>query len=137
MAIPTNIRTLLMGNVVEWERIEFKTTWDPEASLKTITAFANDLENWGGGYIVLGVKDKDGMPLRPHLGVPLDKVDAWKKVIYEKCKMIRPGYTPIIGTDELDGKTFVSVKSYKLSGTTKRRQMHYIPLHSSPNYLKD
>ena len=44
MAIPTNIRTLLSGNVVEWARIEFKKTWDPEASLKTITAFANDLE---------------------------------------------------------------------------------------------
>ena len=49
MAIPTNIRTLLSGNVVEWARIEFKTTWDPEASLKTITAFANDLDNWGAG----------------------------------------------------------------------------------------
>ncbi len=46
MAIPTNIRTLLSGNVVEWARIEFKKTWDPEASLKTITAFANDLDNW-------------------------------------------------------------------------------------------
>ena len=48
MAIPTNIRTLLSGSVVEWARIEFKKTWDPEASLKTITAFANDLDNWGG-----------------------------------------------------------------------------------------
>jgi ATP-dependent DNA helicase RecG len=56
MAIPTNIRTLLSGNVVEWARIEFKKTWDPEASLKTITAFANDLDNWGGGYIVIGVE---------------------------------------------------------------------------------
>ena len=35
MAIPTNIKTLLSGNVVEWARIEFKGTWDPAASLKT------------------------------------------------------------------------------------------------------
>jgi ATP-dependent DNA helicase RecG len=58
MAIPTNIRTLLTGSIVEWARIEFTITWDPEASLKTITAFANDLDNWGGGYIVIGVKER-------------------------------------------------------------------------------
>ena len=58
MGLPTNIETLLTGNVVEWARIEFKTSWMPEASLKTICAFANDIDNWGGGYIVLGVKEK-------------------------------------------------------------------------------
>ena len=46
MAVPTNIKTLLSGNVVEWARIEFKETWDAEASLKTICAFANDIDNW-------------------------------------------------------------------------------------------
>ena len=56
MAIPTNIKTLLSGSVVEWARIEFKETWDPEASLKTVCAFANDHDNWGGGYIFLGVE---------------------------------------------------------------------------------
>lgn len=49
MALPTNIHTLLSGNVVEWARIEFKGSWKPEASLKTICAFANDIDNWGGG----------------------------------------------------------------------------------------
>ena len=43
MAIPTSIKTLLSGDVVEWARIELKQTWDPAASLKTICAFANDL----------------------------------------------------------------------------------------------
>ena len=59
MALPTNIETLLSGQVVEWARIEFKKTWDPQASLKTICAFANDLDNWGGGYIVLGIDDPE------------------------------------------------------------------------------
>ena len=58
MAIPTSLHTLISGNVVEWARIEFKTTWDPEASLKTVTAFANDLDNWGGGYIVIGLSGR-------------------------------------------------------------------------------
>ena len=69
MTIPTNIRTLLSGSVVEWARIEFKTTWDAEASLKTITAFANDIDNWGGGYIVIGVEEEHGIPVRPYTGV--------------------------------------------------------------------
>ena len=109
MAIPTNIRTLLSGNVVEWARIEFKKTWDPEASLKTITAFANDLDNWGGGYIVIGVEEENGIPLKPYSGVPVNKVDAWQKDIFAKCKLMRPSYTPIIGVDELDGKKFIII----------------------------
>ena len=43
MVIPTNIKTLLSGEVVEWARTEFKETWDPAASLKSVCAFANDL----------------------------------------------------------------------------------------------
>ena len=109
MAIPTNIHTLLSSNVVEWARIEFKTTWDPEASLKTITAFANDIDNWGGGYIVLGVAERDGRPVKPYAGVPLESIDAWQKDIFEKCKQIRPAYTPIIGKDELNGQAFLII----------------------------
>ena len=50
MAIPTSIKTLLSGDVVEWARIEFKETWDAAAYLKSICAFANDLHNVNGGY---------------------------------------------------------------------------------------
>ena len=48
MAIPTNIKTLLSGEVVEWARIEFKETWDPAASLKTVCGFAMALDTWAG-----------------------------------------------------------------------------------------
>lgn len=53
MAIPTSIKTLLSGDVVEWARIELKQTWDPTASLKTICAFANDLDNWAVDILLL------------------------------------------------------------------------------------
>ena len=75
MAIPTNIKNLLSGNVVEWARIEFKETWDSVASLKTICAFANDLDNWGGGYIVIVVEVKEGRRVYPLLGVLDGKID--------------------------------------------------------------
>ena len=104
MAVPTNIKTLLSGNVVEWARIEFKETWDAEASLKTICAFANDIDNWGGGYIVIGVKEKGG---RPDIlqGVPVEKIDSYLKDMLNKCKRIQPEYLPIVEVADYDGKS--------------------------------
>lgn len=109
MAIPTNIKTLLSGEVVEWARIEFKETWDAAASLKTICAFANDLDNWGGGYIVIGVEEDNGRPVYPLKGVPTDKLDAYQKSIYAKCKLIRPAYTPIIGVETYQDRQFIVI----------------------------
>lgn len=107
MAIPTNIKTLLSGEVVEWARIEFKETWDPAASLKTVCAFANDLDNWGGGYIVIGAKEENGRLAYPLEGVPIDKLDAYQKDIFAKCKLIRPAYMPIVGIETYQDKKFI------------------------------
>ena len=136
MAIPTNIKTLLSGDVVEWARIEFKETWDPATSLKTVCAFANDLDNWGGGYIVIGVKEDNGRPMYPLLGVPLDKLDAYQKDIYAKCKLIRPAYTPIIGIETYQDKTFIILwcpggdsrpySSPKTMAKDNKERIHYI-----------
>jgi len=108
MGIPTNIKTLLSGDVVEWARIEFKETWDPEASLKTICAFANDIDNWGGGYLIIGVKDKQGQPDRLP-GVPVEKIDGYLKDMLNKCKRIQPEYMPITEVVEYQGKHFIVV----------------------------
>lgn len=90
MAIPTNIKQLLSGSTVEWARIEFKETWNAEASLKTICAFANDIDNWSGGYLVIGVREKDGKPEYPLQGVPVEKIDGYLKDMLNKCKLISP-----------------------------------------------
>lgn len=108
MAIPTNIKTLLSGDVVEWARIEFKETWDAEASLKTVCAFANDLDNWGGGYIVIGVEENNGRPVYPLKGVPADKIDFYQKSILAKCKLIRPAYMPIAEVVDYENSSVVS-----------------------------
>ena len=108
MGIPTNIKTLLSGNVVEWARIEFKESWDAEASLKTICAFANDIDNWGGGYIVIGVSDNNGTP--DHLkGVPEEKIDGYLKDMLNKCKLIQPEYLPIVEVADYDNKKFIVI----------------------------
>ena len=136
MAIPTNIKTLLSGEVVEWARIEFKETWDAAASLKTICAFANDLDNWGGGYIVIGVEEDNGRPVYPLMGVPTDKLDAYQKSIYAKCKLIRPTYSPIIGVETYQDKQFIVIwcpggdnrpySSPKTMARDNKERIHYI-----------
>lgn len=57
MALPINIEELLSGRVVETERLEFKEGWNPQAVLHTMCAFANDVNNWGGGYFVIGIEE--------------------------------------------------------------------------------
>jgi len=76
LAVPTNIKTLLAENAVEWARIEFKATWDVEVSLKTICAFANAIDNCGGGYLVIGVEEKDRRPVYPLKASPRKKWTA-------------------------------------------------------------
>ena len=136
MAIPTNIKTLLSGDVVEWARIEFKETWDPAASLKTVCAFANDLDNWGGGYVVIGVEEENGRPVYPLKGVLLDQLDAYQKEIFAKYKLIRPAYTPIVGIETYQGKHFIVLwcpggesrpySSPKTMAKDNKERIHYI-----------
>ena len=106
MAIPTSMETLLAGDIIEKERIEFKAAWDPKASLKTICAFANDLDNLGGGYLVIGVRDKEGKP-KELVGIPPEQAGAWLKDIFNKCKLIQPAYMPIAEVVDYRGKAFI------------------------------
>lgn len=108
MGLPTSIETLIGGVVVENARIEFKETWDPQASLKTICAFANDIDNWGGGYLVIGVHE-DAAGRRIPVGVPADRVDPWLKDMVNKCKLIQPDYMPIVDVAEYEGKILIVV----------------------------
>lgn len=94
--IPLKIETLLTGKVVEQNRVEYKSGWNPGETIRTICAFANDYPNVNGGYIVIGVAEKDGMPILPPVGVPKDQLDSIQKQIFEYCNRIEPRYIPAI-----------------------------------------
>lgn len=139
MAIPTNIQTLLEGQKVEWERIEFKEGWNPSTTLKTICAFANDLNNWGGGYIIIGVRDEPGKE-RELIGVAPDKADVWLKDILNKCSLIQPSYMPVAEVTSFQDKTFIvlwcpggSTRPYSAPKTigVKSERIHWIRRISS------
>ena len=96
MAIPVNIKELINQKVVESNRIEFKESFNPAAIIRTICAFANDVDNIGGGYIVIGVKEEKGHPIYPLKGVDVNDIDDILKKLREKCHYIEPLYEPVV-----------------------------------------
>jgi ATP-dependent DNA helicase RecG len=95
MALPINIEELVHGNTIEWERLEFKQGWNPEDVIHSICAFANDLHNLGGGYIIIGIAENDGQPIFPPAGLQHEQVDAIQKKIIELGNKVQPNYFPI------------------------------------------
>lgn len=95
MAIPVNIEELLNGNVVESNRIEFKAGLNETPILHTICAFANDIDNIGGGYIVIGVEENEGSPVFPVKGIEKNQVDKTLKKLLELCHFLEPFYEPL------------------------------------------
>lgn len=104
MALPIHIADLFTGTVVEWERLEFKEGWNPEAALHTLCAFANDLHNWGGGYFVVGVAERDGRPVLPPAGLQHAQLDRIQKEVLQVANRIVPAYHPIVEPYVVEGR---------------------------------
>ena len=81
MALPININDLLNKNRVESNRIEFKKSWNPVSVYHSICAFANDFDNIGGGYILIGVEEENSIAKRPVCGLPTEQLDAIQREI--------------------------------------------------------
>lgn len=90
MGLPININQLLSGKVVEWERMDFKRGWNPEDVLHSVCAFANDIHNWGGGYIIIGIEEDNGTPVLPPYGVDIKAIDGIQKELINVIHKIEP-----------------------------------------------
>lgn len=104
MALPVKITDLIHQRIVESTRIEYKEDWNPEPILHSITAFANDFDNLGGGYIVVGIKEQNGRPVFPIQGLGPDTIDSIQKDLLNKCNLIEPRYIPVVEPAVIDGK---------------------------------
>ena len=104
MALPINIKSLIKGSTIEWERIEFKAGWNPEAIAHSICAFANDINNWGGGYIIIGIAERDGRPVLPPIGLSPNDLDSMQGEVIKLGNQISPNYFPIIQPYVLQNK---------------------------------
>ncbi|WP_281773081.1 AlbA family DNA-binding domain-containing protein [Haemophilus parahaemolyticus] len=103
--LPININDLLTRRTIEDERIEFKESWNPEAILHTLCAFANDFHNLGGGYVIVGVAEKEGIPQLPPKGLQPEQIDKIHKELLQLEKHdIVPAFHTLTATYEIQGK---------------------------------
>ncbi|HCT93064.1 MAG TPA: AAA family ATPase [Lachnospiraceae bacterium] len=107
MALPINVSDLINRRVIESARIEYKGDWNPEPILHSICAFANDIDNWGGGYIIIGVDEENGMPKLPVKGLSKSSIDRINKELLQKCNLIEPRYIPIVEQGAYEGKEII------------------------------
>ena len=106
--LPINLDRLLRQRTVEGERIEYKAGWNPQSVLHAICAFANDFHNLGGGYVVLGVEEKNGRPVLPPKGIDSEQIDAIQNELLELGhSAIRPHYHPLTATYSVKGRTIL------------------------------
>lgn len=141
MSIPVNIDDLINQRVVESTRIEFKSSWNPTPIIHSICAFANDIDNVGGGYIVIGVEEDNGSPIFPIKGIEQDKVDEILKELIGYCHCIEPLYNPVVEPILFQGKYIIVIwvtggygRPYKASKdvfSDKSNKLYYIRKFSS------
>ena len=98
MPLPISISNLISGRTIESSRIEYKLGWNPEKVIHTICAFANDYENIGGGYIIIGVSEEDDRP-RTAIGLTDGEISALEKDLFNKCNLIQPRYMPVMSVE--------------------------------------
>lgn len=98
--LPVDLDALIHARSVEDNRREFKATWNPatqSAVVRTTCAFANDLLNLNGGYVILGVEaDENGHPVLPPRGLERVNIDTIQGEILGQCNRIHPTYHPLL-----------------------------------------
>ena len=102
--LPINVDALLEMRTIEGERVEYKAGWNPERALHTICAFANDFHNLGGGYLVIGVEERNGRPVLPPAGTDPNRVDAIQRQLLNLGHhAIQPPFHPIVAPIRWEG----------------------------------
>ncbi len=97
--LPFNLEDLIHQRTIESNRVELKTTWDPHtrtAIVRTVCAFANDVLNLNGGYVVIGIEEQGGRAELPPRGLVGRDLERLQKEIRGVCQRIDPGYQPYL-----------------------------------------
>ena len=98
--LPVSLEDLIHARSVEDNRREFKAAWNPvtrAAVVRTICAFANDLLNLNGGYVILGVETDDyGKPVLPPRGLEDANLDTIQREVLGQCNRLHPRYHPLL-----------------------------------------
>jgi ATP-dependent DNA helicase RecG len=147
MALPINIDELINGQTVEWDRIELKKGWNPEDVIHSLCAYANDINSWDGGYIIIGIAEHDGKAEFPPIGLKPEQIDSIQKKLIEISNRISPSYRPLSQPYLKDGKQILIIRAsggdnrpYKAPvslSKKKTEKAYYIKRDSTTIKVKD
>src|SRR5690554_5676562 len=102
--LPVSVGTLLKREKIESDRIEFKSGWNPDSIYRSVCAFANDVDNIEGGYILIGVEERGGKATRPVKGVDEETIAIIQKSMIGYNNLLRPPYAPRLVIEDVDGE---------------------------------
>ena len=134
MELEINVEDLLNKRRIESDRIEFKEGWNPDDIYHSVCAYANDFDNVGGGYILIGVEENNGMAVRPVKGLDEYEIDKIQKEILGYNNTMIPAYYPKVIIEEVDDKIIMVLwvtpgiqRPYKAPEhvTAKKDKKHY------------
>jgi predicted HTH transcriptional regulator len=111
----------------ESEQIEWKENGDDrniiKSIVKTISAFANDLSNTGGGYVICGAKetrDKFGFQKLIFTGLSSDKLKEIEGKVLQHCReYVTPAIAPLVEEIENPGDKTTKILIFIVLGSTK------------------
>lgn len=96
-------------SIRESEQVEWKeNVADIESVVATLSAFANDLPNLGGGYVVCGAreaKDEHGFPRLERIGLTADRLREVEGRVLQRCRdRVSPSIAPRVEELAADGE---------------------------------
>lgn len=73
---------LINHRVVESTRVEFKSDWNPTPIIHSICVFANEIDNIGGDYIIIGVSEENDPTVFPLRDIEKERInDILQKLV--------------------------------------------------------
>ena len=130
--LPISVERLLKREKIESDRIEFKSGWNPDSIYRSICAFANDIDNIGGGYILIGVEERGGKGVRPVKGVDEETIGTIQRTMIGYNNLMRPPYAPRLAIENVDGRSLVVLwvpggldRPYEVPETITAKKKHF------------
>ena len=109
---PIDIDRLLKGSVGS-KGLKFVALWDQYTTgphvLRMICEFANDCNDTKGGYVVIGVDERDGRAVLRPSGLSALDVESAQWWIHDNCTRFDPPYQPQLLPQTVDGQSILVI----------------------------